>query len=562
MKKLILFFSILLVKNISSQNITLDWAHGFGGVGPEGEIFVIDNNGDLIIAGQFENTVDFDPSSGTNAISSYGLPDAFFSKFDANGNYIFTKRIGGTGHNNVLNCAIDKDNNIYLTGQLLGTFDFDPSSGVYNLTQIGFNNVYIAKYDSMGNLIYAKQFGSITGDINISGIKIEENDFVITGALSNTMDFDPSTNDYLVSATGNYEGFFAKYSLNCDLIFVKHFTCKPNYYTHPYEALTDDLKNIYLYGVYRDSTDFDPSVDTFYLPNCINGDDLFFAKYDSLGNFIFAKGISSEYGYFSAMQLDSSGNIYLAGQFIGSSPIDFDPSIDTHWGSPANSELNFLAKYSTEGDFVFVNVYEANSYIGINDIFIDSTNTIFLTGSYYGASDFDCSSSVHNITASPLNLSAYIASYSETGDFLFAEPIISTNETRGRQVFSDNGNIYVAGQYKGTCDFDPSSNSYNITSNGQEDIFLAKYTPNPIGIKEIKSTDNYFGTPNPFSEYISFEKLKSGSFITIYDEFGRMILKEKLSSSNKINTSGLPQGCYIIEISDGSSISTQKMIKI
>ncbi|HEY1038961.1 MAG TPA: hypothetical protein VGF30_06120, partial [Bacteroidia bacterium] len=322
MKKLLVIL-LIISGYLNAQNLALNWLNTFGGPGNDGGEMVFDNSNNIIIAGEFYNTVDFDPSAGIQQETAYGQYDIFFSKFDRSGNFLFSKRIGGMSYDNIKGVQVDAENNIYIIGQFHVTIDLDPSSNVYNLNPIGSNNQFVAKYDSLGQFIYGKQFYGNNGEVKMNDFKIMDNELIVTGVFHGTIDMDPSASNYSLTAV-SYDGFFAKYDLNGNLLFVKVFPGLPTTSMTPSYILIDYNKDILIIGNYADSVDFNPSVDTFYLPNCQVSGNCFFAKYDSLGNFIFAKNIKSEGGFIHATTLDSSGNIYLGGQMVGYSPIQFN----------------------------------------------------------------------------------------------------------------------------------------------------------------------------------------------------------------------------------------------
>src|SRR3989338_7102439 len=55
---------------------------------------------------------------------------------------------------------IDAFGNLYITNSFVGTVDFDPGPGSFNLTSQGMDRaVFIQKLDANGNFIWAKQIG-------------------------------------------------------------------------------------------------------------------------------------------------------------------------------------------------------------------------------------------------------------------------------------------------------------------------------------------------------------------------------------------------------------------
>ncbi|MBL0339916.1 MAG: hypothetical protein IPP71_02785 [Bacteroidetes bacterium] len=126
--------------------------------------FNVDAMGSLYISGKFLGEIDFDPGPGQylqNYIPPGGQPYDVYSQ----GKYFVVK----------LNSAMDLDkvsffstklqslsvtdpfNNIYLYGECKGNVDMDPGPGVTLINNTITNDVfYIAKYDSLFNLVWVK----------------------------------------------------------------------------------------------------------------------------------------------------------------------------------------------------------------------------------------------------------------------------------------------------------------------------------------------------------------------------------------------------------------------
>src|SRR5690606_3881992 len=109
---------------------------------------------------------------GTYNLTTMGEEDIFISKLDSAGNFIWAKRIGGAFLDYSRSIAVDGSGNVYTTGGFIGTVDFDPGVGTYNLTSAGigdiFGDIFIIKLDSSGNFIWAKRLGGNSSDIGIS----------------------------------------------------------------------------------------------------------------------------------------------------------------------------------------------------------------------------------------------------------------------------------------------------------------------------------------------------------------------------------------------------------
>ena len=103
----------------------------------------------------------------------------------------------------------------------------------------------------------------------------------ISGEFQKTIDFDHTAGTtYLIA--NNIDGFITKYDINGNLRYA-HKISGPS--TDQVTAITSDADgNIFVGGNFNNSTDFDPSNNEFMVVN--SGQCLFFAKYDSTGNFI------------------------------------------------------------------------------------------------------------------------------------------------------------------------------------------------------------------------------------------------------------------------------------
>ena len=145
----------------------LVWVKGFGVSGGAQDIgwgIAIGPSGNVHVAGKFHGTVDFDPGTETNTLTSAGSTDAFLLKLDSNGNYVWAKSMGGTAWDECLDIAVDESGNVYTTGNFQNTADLDPGAGVANFVSAGFYDVFVQKLDASGDLVWAKQLGGAKFD--------------------------------------------------------------------------------------------------------------------------------------------------------------------------------------------------------------------------------------------------------------------------------------------------------------------------------------------------------------------------------------------------------------
>src|SRR6185436_1054252 len=94
----------------------------------------VDASGSVYVAGAFNGTVDFDPGAATYNLTTLGNNDIFISKLNSTGNFLWAKQIGGSASDNARSMAIDAAGNVYTTGDFYAAVDFDPGAGTFNMT--------------------------------------------------------------------------------------------------------------------------------------------------------------------------------------------------------------------------------------------------------------------------------------------------------------------------------------------------------------------------------------------------------------------------------------------
>ena len=118
------------------------WARQIGAF--IGYSIALDSNGNSYTTGRFHGTGDFDPGPGTfNLTSTGGSSDAFISKLDSSGNFIWAKQLAGTFEVDGRSIAVYDNDDVYVTGSFNETADFDPGSTGFNLHSIGSYDIFV-----------------------------------------------------------------------------------------------------------------------------------------------------------------------------------------------------------------------------------------------------------------------------------------------------------------------------------------------------------------------------------------------------------------------------------
>ena len=297
----------------------------------------------------------------------------------------------------------------------------------------------------------------------------------VTGIFEGTADLDPGPSVASFTVNGEGDMFFAKFDADGNYLWAKAVGSIGDEEGQGIELDADGY--IYLTGLYSDVADFDPGAGTYDLTSN-GGFDIYIAKYDNDGNFMWAGSIG-DYGAGddcpSKMTIDSDANIYVTGQFDGTA--DFDPGAGTADLVSTGGWDIFFAKYDSSGSYTWAKSIEnstnADDY-GYN-IAVDATQNVYVTGQYDGTCDFDPGIGTASLT-SVGNLDAFFAKYDIDGNYVWANSIGGTADDAGNCIALDgSGNVFVAGYFTGTVDFDAGAGTSNLSSAGAEDIFYMKY---------------------------------------------------------------------------------------
>jgi uncharacterized protein (TIGR03437 family) len=107
-------------------------------------------------------------------------------------------------------------------------------------------------------------------------------------------------------------------------------------------------------------------------------------------------------------------------------------------------------------------------------VVVDGSGNVYTTGFFQGTADFDPGPGVFNMTSAGGN-DVFVSKLDSAGNFAWARRMGGTDSDGGDGVVVDgSGNVYTAGSFGGTVDFDPGPGVFNLTSAGDSDIFVAK----------------------------------------------------------------------------------------
>ena len=449
-----LFLSATYILNAQQ----FEWAKSMGDYNyDEARSITTDASGNVYTAGSFSETTDFDPGVGTYILTNAGLDAAFVQKLDSSGNFLWAKSMGETSEAKANSITIDASGNVYTAGYFSGTTDFDPGVGTFNLTSSDIG-AFVQKMDASGNFLWAKSLENVS----------------VTGGYS-------SANSITIDASGN----------------------------------------VYTAGYFTGLTDFDPGVGTYILTN-YDDDDIFIQKMDSSGNFLWAKSFgSSDQCRAHSITTDASGNVYTTGYFTET--VDFDPGVGIFNLRSIFVRNVFIQKMDPLGNFLWAKSLASGGTSEAFSITIDASGNVYTAGDFRGTVDFDPGVGIVNLTSNANGCSdAFVQKMDASGNFLWAKSFGGTGSNYAccwiNSITIDaSGNVYTAGDFVGTVDFDPGVGTFNLTSSSFGQLINAF-------IQKLDASGNFLwakaigGIDRAYANSITIDA--SGNVYTAGDFFG------------------------------------------
>jgi hypothetical protein len=570
MKTILLFCASLLLVTSSLKAQTFEWAKSFGSNAEDaGRSVSADASWNVYTAGHFQGTVDFDPGEETTNLTS-GIPAGFFvQKLDSEGNFLWAKSFGatGTGVGLFVPLAVDDAGNTYIAGNFSGTVDFDPGEGEANLTAAGEKDMFIQKMDATGNFLWVKAIISGVDWAHIQCFSITLDTFgnlYTIGHFGYTYDFDPGESiANLTSSWGNIDIFIQKLDTDGNFIWAKSLV--GNATEFGYGIVTDALGNIYTAGLFTSIIDLDPGPDISSFTSA-GGNDAYVQKLDSEGNYIWGKTYGGAGGtYCESLAIDAAGNVYTSGTFEENEG-DYDPGDGIATLTTAGFWDIYVHKLDAEGNFVWVKSFGGPGIDKGRSIALDGQGNIYTTGYFRETTDFDPGEQIVNLTADG-SMDIFIQKMDEDGNFLGALAFGSNGEDQPFSIFSNqSGNIYAAGYFQSTADFDPGETIEELNSEGGFDVFVLKLNQNTNGI-QFHANDIQLVYPNPASQYIKIGTPENafGSIerITITDASGRIVWQSSQVTQNmQVDVSHLAEGVYTVVVQSEESSAHRIFLKI
>lgn len=324
------------------------WANTAGSSGntDEGYTIALDNMNNVIVGGHFTGTAYFDPQLGAGgSLQAISSLDAFVAKYDALGNFIWVK---GWNPSKCWELSTDAVGNIYVFSEFNGTFDANPGTGVYNLSSVGDEDIFLIKLAPSGNFIWGKSLGSSAFE-SVGAIKcVGTNAIYICGQYGGAIDMDFGAGvNTLQGPNNNYNGYIAKYDTAGNIFWAKRIGSDSSYVR--FEGLdiaaNGDVTAVGEYQTYTGFIDANPGVGSYPLHTNAIAEAGLVVRLDANGIFKNAFDIETTYRLdLRNVVCDNNDNIYVAGFFTDS--VYIDPNSTSLSAVSKGYEDILIAKYT------------------------------------------------------------------------------------------------------------------------------------------------------------------------------------------------------------------------
>lgn len=368
------------------------------------------------------------------------------------GDAIWSRIYGDAYEQGPASVAIDGSGNIFVSGQFHGTIQF----GETTLISAGGFDIFLAKLDGAGNVLWSKQFGDAADSQSAYGLAVDTSgNVVLGGAFNGSIKFGTAT--FVSSGVG--DAFVAKFDPSGAHLWSRHLS-GPNLEQVSDLAIDLQTGDVVIVGSFDGTINFgNGTLSTTGLADW----DVFIAKLAS------ATGTATwrrDYGNNNhqgadAVAIDPAGNIIIGGSFEGLMTFGSTTLTNT-----TNTQDIFLARLDAGGNTSWAKKFDTNGYDRPRDIDRDTIGNIFMTGFSEASVNFGCGSLPHSG-----GRDGFLVRFDSAGHCTWSEPLNGPGDEESTAVAIDiNGNAIATGTFTESIHIDKQT----LSSQGHTDIMILK----------------------------------------------------------------------------------------
>jgi len=346
----------------------------------------------------------------------------------------------------------DDTGNIYS----VGTFRGNSQLGLRVLRAKGTQDLYISKFDTNGNILWAQSASSV-GFTEANDVTTDTayNVYAI-GSFEGTGTFGQTS----LTVKGGSDVVITKIDKNGVWQWAKAFGGKDN--DTGISIAIDAQDNLYVAGTFRGSMTLGQTTLT------ATGDaDIFLASLDSKGQWRWATSFGGTLDErVTQIALDSQGNIYVSGQFLGLIKVN-----NASFGSKGMTDA-FLAKFDNTGTYVWLQTIGGKLSDKGRSVVVDSKDNVYMAGEFQ-----DLASSSNSSLTSLGARDAFVGKWTSTGALLWLQSMGGAGiDTIERLSLSPNDQLYASGSFQGSAQFGTTIRKA-LGGESDQDLFMMEINP-------------------------------------------------------------------------------------
>lgn len=476
----------ILSFEVGSYNGTLtidpvvEWGTYFGG--PDNDVaadLAMDKYGDIYMVGSTSSTSNIATTGAHETVyqggSSSQEGDAFFSKWNSDGDLLWATYYGGEGVDKGISVACDTSGFVYFGGYTISLTGISTVGAYQEDLNLSYD-AFLTKFDTAGVRVWATYFGGSGNEANVSfAMTADESDHIYISGNTQSLDLPTSSGVHLedkVGSSSNHDIFLAKFDTAGDLIWSTYYG--GTNHDHIGAIITDD--NVYLTG-YTRSADGIATNGTHQEVHADN-DDAFLAKFDNTGSLVFGTYLGGENvdrGESVALYEDK----IIIGGFtmsqLGISTLNAFKEIADP--TPFTGEA-FLAVFNELGIIEWATYYGGDNYDMITSIVMKDDN-IYIYGETSSEQEISTTGGFQEDLAGYQN--AFLAQFTIEGDRIWGTYFGGdVAETSKKIIINDEYHLYFNGRTASGSGI-ATPNAYQTSlGGGNYDAFLAKLNDCPI----------------------------------------------------------------------------------
>lgn len=547
MKKLLLCFVLFMsLENTNAQQMNWGWAYSFGGNYNEyGYGITKDSQGNLYMAGTFQ-TGAINIGNLVLQNSSNGLDEVMLIKFSPTGQPIWVRNAGSTSTLERCNAiAIDSADNVIITGYFASLgMSFDSSVSISNSAGTT-EEIFVAKYNSNGTLLWATSLAGDGQEIAKSVCSDGQGNTYLGGWYST---LTPSLGGLALPNAPGTGGFVFKLNAAGTPVWVK--TQQSSGLEEIYSVTCDPFGNVIATGLFQSNSLTVDGV-TITNSNTNNTSDAFVVKYDSTGNMHWIRSFEGS-GYETPydVSVDQDGNIYTSGVY-------FSPTFSANSFSVSNAGQGdtYIMKLDSAGNALWLR--SANGILNDQALSgVVNTNNEYCVAGWFNSPSITSNGLTINRIQIPNTTDVLVLRYNQNGSIIGGAIAHGNGLTAlvSDIIDAPNSQYHVTGYFNGTTLYVGPTVFTNNTQGGSLDFFIAEVMNTFTGIEEETEMGTIVVYPNPASDVatLQFPEAVTNAEICITDLSGKILQTTNgyAGTNIQISLAGLAAGHYLLSVTE------------